>query len=211
MENIESKLDNLKSTEKFVLAKQGSRRLSLPGRFTTFLNNDTRKGIRHHMEDETHKYPEKSSSSRPKVKNNIIVYLLQNCVKEKRHTSDSKHQEFDLTGKASCVNYQTNKEECSYRPLPPNISDISDLDSEDEEEMSKRIEMLADAIKLPNIEAEGGRKVQKPKEESCQYSMRRKSSSKIRFIYETIPTPNIVCVTDTAGGATMEDMITGSV
>ena len=210
MENIESKLDNLKSTEKLVLAKQGSRRLSLPGRFTTFLNNDTRKGIRHHMEDETNKYPEKSSSSSPKVKNNIIVCLLQNCVKEKGHTSDSKYHELDLPVKASCVDYQTNKEECSYRPLPPNISDISDLESEDEEEMSKRIEMLADAIKLPNIEAEGGRKV-KPNEESCLYSRRRKSSSKIRFISETIPTPNIVCVTDTAGGATMEDMITGSV
>ena len=87
---------------------------------------------------------------------------------------------------------------------------MSDIESEDEEEMSKRIEMLADAIKLPNIEAEGGRKV-KPNEETCQYSRRRKSSSKIRFISETIPTPNIVCVTDTAGGATMEDMITGSV
>ena len=121
MENIESKLDNLKSTEKLVLAKQGSRRLSLPGRFTTFLNNgDTSKGIRHHMEDESHKYPEKSSSSRPKVKNNIIVYLLQNCVKEKRHTSDSKHQELYLPVKASCVkNDETNTEECSYRPLPP--------------------------------------------------------------------------------------------
>ena len=187
LENIESKLDNLKCTEKSLLAKQGSRRLSLPGRFTTFSKN----------------YPENSSSSSPtlkeiyirsKVKNNIIECVLHNCVNEKGHTSDSKQHELDLSVKASCVkNNQTNTEEYSYRPLPPNISDISDLDSEDQEEMSKRIEMLADAIKLPNIEAEGGRKV-KPNEESCQYSRRRKSSSKIRFISQSVPTHNIVCV-----------------
>ena len=81
---MESKLDNLKSTEKLVIAKQGSRRLSLPGRFTTFLNNgDTSKGIRHHMEDESHKYPEKSLSSSPKVKNNNIVCLLQTVLRKR--------------------------------------------------------------------------------------------------------------------------------
>ena len=73
---MESKLDNLKRKEKKLLAKQGSRRLSLPGRFTTFSENGyTGKSAKHHMEDESHNYPEKSSNSSPKVKNNIIVCL----------------------------------------------------------------------------------------------------------------------------------------
>jgi hypothetical protein len=147
--------------------------------------------------------------------------FITNCVKEKGHTatSDSNHHELYLPLKASYAkNYQTNTEECSYRPLHPNISDLSDLASENEEEISKRIEMLADAIILPNKKPKGEMKVEKPKDKSCQYSRQRKSSSRdknvgmITFISETIPIPYLrVCVTDTAGDATMLDMITRSV
>ena len=65
------------------------------------------------------------------------------------------------------------------------------LESQDEEEISKRTEMLSAAINLPTIKAKGERKVQRTKKERFQYSRRRKSSSrdknvaKIRFIYET--------------------------
>ena len=100
---------------------------------------------------------------------------------------------------------ETNQENWSYKPFNLNISEMSDLESEEEdpEERSRRIERLAAAMNLPNnkplgfrreelnmdidtlserSEEEGEKEEQKPRQRSRRPSGRKRSMSRDRNV-----------------------------
>ena len=102
-------------------------------------------------------------------------------------------------------NEEAREETWTYKPFNLNISEISDLESEEEdpEERNRRIESLADAINLPNnrpmgyqraelnmeidtlserSEEEGDSEEQKPKQRSRRPSGRKRSMSRDRNV-----------------------------
>jgi len=219
LKGIESKLDSLKDVENTVVGRLDSRRCSLPGRFSTLpdISNDmilqleagtertptpTRgvdeieKDIKF-MEDDG-----KSNCSTPtfiemkpvsKVngyESDSTIYQESDCeivVDEKSDTDDNRDEKW------------------TYKPFNLNISEISDLESEDEdpEERQRRIESLAAAIHLQNSkplgyergelnmeidtlsersEEEGEFEEQKPRQRSRRPSGRKRSMSRDRNV-----------------------------
>ena len=130
-------------------------------------------------------------------------------------------------------------EKWTYKPFNLNISEISDLESEDEdpEERQRRIESLAAAIHLQNSkplgyergelnmeidtlsersEEEGEFEEQKPRQRSRRPSGRKRSMTRDRNVAkirsETTTIDNIIMfnLSDIAGGATKQVMKIGS-
>jgi len=225
LKGIESKLDNLKTAETIIGTQNESRRYSLPGRFSTLTNISSENNL--HQEDDFNLTPTPTGENAPhdeqsNIKNesdNTPDGMKSNCStptimeinpkpKENGYESDSTaYQESDceiIVDEKSDTD-EGNQENWTYKPFNLNISEISDLESEDEtpEERNRRIESLADAINLPNSkpmgfqreelnmeidtlsersEEESDKEEQKPRQRSRKPSGRKRSMSRDRNV-----------------------------
>jgi len=226
LKGIESKLDSLKETETTITSvRHDARRCSLPGRFSNLDNlpnellqlddnnddrtptptrenviTDDKKQINH--ESNTNLNESNSNCSTPTFME--IKPKTKGCGYE----SDSTvYQESDceIIIDEKSENEEAREDTWTYKPFNLNISEISDLESEDEdpEERNRRIEKLAAAMTLEHnkpmgfqrdklnmeidtlserSEEEGDREEQKPRQRSRRPSGRKRSMSRDRNV-----------------------------
>jgi len=227
LKGIESKLDSLKETETTITSRHDARRSSLPGRFSTLSNlpgdilplednndaptptqepdinpGDNEGSEANNDESEANHDNSSSNCSTP------TFMEIKPKPKVNGYESDSTvYQESDceIIIDEKSENDEAREDTWTYKPFNLNISEISDLDSEEEdpEERSRRIESLAAMMTLQDnkptefrreqlnmeidtlserSEEEGEREEQKPRQRSRRPSGRKRSMSRDRNV-----------------------------
>jgi len=222
LKGIESKLDSLKETETTLsVSRHDARRSSLPGRFSTISNlpseilqledNDDAPTPTEEIVTQVEKNPNNEESDANESYSNCSTPTFMEIKPKEKvngYESDSTvYQESDceIIIDEKSENEDAREETWTYKPFNLNISEISDLESEDEdpEERTRRIESLAAMMTLQSnkemeyrrdelnmeidtlserSEEEGDREEQKPRQRSRRPSGRKRSMSRDRNV-----------------------------
>merc|ERR1719206_1121031 len=176
LKGIESKLDSLKETETIITSRHDTRRSSLPGRFSTLsnlpgdllllednnattptpdINAENKEESENNEESETNNEESEANHNDSSSNCSTPTFMeIKPKPKVNGYESDSTvYQESDceIIIDEKSENDESREDTWTYKPFNLNISEISDLDSEEEdpEERNRRIESLAAMMTLP--------------------------------------------------------------